>query len=120
MKVWNRQETVEALREIAAANPDHIDPNAAAGNTCKYVVDGAPCCIVGVFLVDKVGLDIETVARLDTAAPAEGGVAAGHFDTFAPYASEHLTRGAIFALDSVQTAQDAGCTWSGAVEELPD
>jgi len=116
MKKWNLSETSEAVRDIAESNPHHIDPGAAQ-DACRYIGDdGKPQCIVGVFLVDKVGLPVDTVKELDTAAPFGGPIGIGH--TVNSNILAHLDRDSVDFLSFVQGKQDMGYTWGRAVETV--
>jgi len=114
MRVWGYKDTVKAIRDIVMSHPDHVDPGALNG-ACRYIGDdGESQCIVGVFLVAKVGLSVSDVSLLDSESSTGDAMPIG-FTTNSVVLS-HLDHGAIRFLSLVQNDQDKGCTWKESYE----
>lgn len=113
MKRWSLEETARAIGEIADAEPDHVDENVTGPSGCQYIGNhGHPLCIVGVFLVNKVGLDVKRVEKLDTMDNGKSIPIRRVGWMF----QDCLTPDALDYLDVVQNSQDEGSTWGHARE----
>lgn len=113
MTHWDITKTKDAVRDIVEERPDHVDPNAGQDGGCQYVIDGTPSCIVGVFLVEKVGLDPELVHTLDTGSPL--GSSTSIAATAAHFVVNNISKHAIRFLQDMQREQDRGRSWGEAL-----
>lgn len=114
MTHWDLEATKNAIYDIVDERPDHVDPHSGPRGGCKYVVDGVPSCIVGVFLVEKVGLDPAEVHLLDTMSPRGASVSIAQ--TASHFVVNNLSKPAIQFLQDMQRQQDVGWTWGDALE----
>lgn len=115
-----KREAARILRRVVAKHgPDtrYRDRDRTNYVTCKYVnSDGAPLCIVGVALVEELGVDpallmVAKSFRLD--------------DTYGlynevPQLQEIITPAAAAVFQRAQTEQDFDATWGAAVERATD
>lgn len=106
-------EIMTTLRDVVAKRPDHVyEP--LNGETCVYVADGAPSCLVGHVLV-PLGASLLHLAEADT-----GMVPANGVRDVARLAGLDISETAGEALDAAQMAQDTGHLWSEALSRAEE
>lgn len=99
-------------KQIEEAGPDYVYTAPEESQTCQYVVDDQPSCLIGRALYDY-GVPLETLAGWD--APTQ--VIRKVFDELAP---DFLTEDAATVLAAAQETQDTGGTWGLALQDAHD
>lgn len=111
MSTTTEHKLIELIRAKAAANPDFVyEPLAGAGigNSCVYVYDGKPSCIVGHGAWDSglLGSSFES-SRHNSDGVVE------LLESLSIVAE--FSRADLAWLESVQEAQDTGQTWAESI-----
>ena len=92
----------DMLRTVVAENPDFIyEPPGGPDESCKYVHDDAPSCLVG-HVMSRLGLPLDILSAREGVSPVQIGGALG------------ISARAADALTAAQDWQDQGETWSDA------
>lgn len=106
----------EVLTRLVAQDPDRRDEYLATGHSARYVVNGAPNCLVAVVLAE-LGCSISVLRALDRETQAPGQrktIGVQLIKSRNPWLLR-IRPEARALLASVQGWQDAGCTWAKAV-----
>jgi len=99
-------------KQVEEAGPDYVYTEPEDTQTCQYLVDDQPSCLIGRALADY-GVPLGTLAGWDTPTRVIRKV----FDELAP---DFLTEDAVVIFSAAQSIQYTGDTWGLALQDAHD